>query len=97
MNHMSKMNRFRDIKLFPFTLSTGAHLPCEARHALRARLASLGFARNKDQLCHVKTKLISEFVSPPHIYYTCNYCERSRAKRGELAEHSSLRKASELL
>ena len=47
MNHMSKMNRFRDIKLFPFTLSTGAHLPCEARHALRARLASLGFARNE--------------------------------------------------
>ena len=37
MNHMSKMNGFRDIKLFPFTLCTGAHLPCEVRVALRAR------------------------------------------------------------
>ena len=45
MNHMSKMNRFRDIKLLPFTLCTGAHLPSEATHALQARPTSLGFAR----------------------------------------------------
>ena len=73
MNHMSKMNRFRDIKLFPFTLSTGAHLPCEARHALRARLASLGFARNSFRVVNpatnsLRTQIVKSYPRYFRIY-----------------------------
>ena len=101
MDHMPKMHIYRDIACSkPNTLNRSSlALRSEASSASSPRFAQLRsqsflvlyiicLKRLVFEICAIKLKYRKQ-----HILH----CERSRAKRGELAELASLRKARELL